>query len=177
MGPMPRPTYAEVAARPLTNKDRRIPNEVLLIRMRRRSTRRGTCLEYDGLIFDGVRYAPAHEAAWRARYGKVPEDHTVYQRCDNTKCWQPLHLWTGTEHDKERDAMQKKIRARRPPKTVVSKMRGSLHAKAKLTEKQAREIKSAKDTGIKGTYLAAQHGISPELVYGIWSGRNWGWLT
>lgn len=178
----------------ITNKDRRVPYEVLLIRLKRRSSRSKThsydgvrCLEFNGSrdgggygkAYNGVRQEAPHRTSWKIHKGAIPEGHDVLHHCDNPPCWEKTHLWTGTPDDNMKDKMRKrrggheKLRGRKRPGTGV---KGELHPKAVLTEAAAREIKSAKDTGMKGTYIARKYGCSRSLVYGIWSGDNWAWL-
>lgn len=73
---------------------------------------------------------------------------------------------------KGRSGMEKQRGKKKP----APHLRGDKHPKAVLTEAAAREIKSAKNTGLKGTYIARKYGCSRSLVYGIWSGDNWAWL-
>jgi len=191
MGPMPRwKSMLEYVTR-----DRRVPPEVLNIRLKRRSARSKTvkyagvyCLEFNGSrdgggygkAYNGLGQEGTHRISWKIHKGPIPEGHDVLHHCDNPACWEPLHLWTGTHRENMLDKMRKgrsgneKRRGRKGPLLGV---RGERHPASVLTEEQAREIKSAKDTGMKGTYVARKYGVSRSLVYGIWSGDNWGWLT
>lgn len=185
---MPRPTHAALAARPLSNTLRRVPNEVLLIRLKRRSRRAKAsfdgihCLEFmwqgqePAYAHDGRRYETLPVLSWKIHKGPIPEGHDVQHYCGSPQCWEPKHLWSGTPDEARRYRMAKTRRLKLRKPRPASKLRGTNHPHALLTEKQARSILSAKPTGIKGTHLAAQYDVSPELVYGIWSGRNWGWL-
>jgi hypothetical protein len=54
--------------------------------------------------------------------------------------------------------------------------RGGKNAMAKLTEAQAREIKSRRATGESGRSLAREFNISEQTVALIKTGKQWGWL-
>lgn len=54
--------------------------------------------------------------------------------------------------------------------------RGQRNGQAKLTESQAREILSLKDGGLLHKEVAAEFGISRELVGRIWRRQIWEWL-
>jgi hypothetical protein len=54
--------------------------------------------------------------------------------------------------------------------------RGSRNARAKLTEAQAREIKTRRAAGESGRSLAREFNISEQTVACIKTGRQWGWL-
>lgn len=51
---------------------------------------------------------------------------------------------------------------------------GAEHKLAKLTEEEVTDIFLRRHSA---KYYINKYGISKALVYGIWSGRNWGWFT
>ncbi len=83
------------------------------------------CHEWTGLLdADGyarlrgngsIKYGRrAYRAQWIRKKGPVPEGHHVLHRCDNRKCVNIRHLWTGTNQD-NRDDMFKKGRQKWSP--------------------------------------------------------------
>jgi hypothetical protein len=132
-----------------------------------------------GRLWNGLAHEYTHRISYRVNVGPVPEGHDVLHHCDVTACWEPSHLWTGTHADNMADREAKgrnggwKLKGR---KTGPSHQRGVKHKLSKLTEVQAREIKR-REGKEKGTYLAARMGVSPSLVYAVWAGRSWAWLS
>lgn len=139
---------------------------------------------------NGIASEYVHRMSYRIHKGLVPAGLDVLHHCDTTSCWEPSHLWTGTQGDNNRDC-HAKGQTRGP-----SHQRGALHAKAKLTEAQARRIKQMATANprrlpsnmtigsinTRGGYrlnvasLARHMEVSESLVRGVISGRNWAWL-
>lgn len=91
----------------------------------------------------------AHRVYYEKFVGPIPEGFDVHHKCEVRACVNPDHL---------------EPMARRPHRR--------LDRRTKLTLELAREIKNAPRT-ISQRKLAKQYGVSPELVYGIRSGRKW----
>ena len=94
----------------------------------------------------------------------VPDGKFVCHSCDNPSCVNPEHLWIGDALSNVDDMIAKGRRVSPPP------MRGTDHPKNKISEKTARAIKNALGTGKD---IAAAHGVSRSLVYGIKRGTHW----
>ena len=84
------------------------------------------CLEWQraryrsgyGAVSDGKRTRRVHRVAWERLHGSVPDGQKVLHRCDNPPCFEPTHLFIGTQADNVRD-MWAKGRAR-PRRTKVT---------------------------------------------------------
>lgn len=135
-----------------------------------------------GRLWNGTALEDTHRMSYRLNVGPIPPDYDVLHHCDVTSCWEPTHLWLGTQADNNRDRDAKgrnggrKLRGREcGPSTI----RGARHPRAKLDEDKARFIlHSAKtDPQLNVSALARELGVSESLVRGVISGRNWAWLS
>ncbi len=92
--------------------------------------------------------------------------------CDNPGCVNPRHLSSGSQFDNMRDMTQK---GRRATGSKVAN-RGHLHPQSKLTEAQAREIRTRANAGELGRLLAKEFGISQNIVSKIKLKRSWKYI-
>lgn len=86
----------------------------------------------------------------------------VLHRCDNPRCINPDHLFTGTQADNMHDKVAK---GRQP--------RGSLAGGSKLTAADVLEIRRLCGT-MPQTRIAERFGICQQTVSDIKRGRRWG---
>lgn len=125
-------------------------------------------------IDKGHRNVAVHRvAAWLWLGFDLASSLKVLHRCDNPPCFNPEHLFIGTNADNTAD-MVAKGRARNNPH------RGEAHASHVLTEDQVREIRARTDAvgharGIYST-LAREYGVSHVLVSRIARRLNWAHL-
>lgn len=103
-----------------------------------------------------------HRIAWVFSIGKIPDGMKVLHYCDNRRCCNPKHLFLGTQADNIRDMCDKS----RQPK-------GETQGKAKLTEKQVKEIRYLYDLGYKQKELAFKFGVVQQTVSNIIREYNW----
>lgn len=120
-----------------------------------------TGMGYGAFLVDGkLKYA--HRIAWELLKGSIPAGLNVLHNCptgDNPLCCNPAHLFLGTQGENNTD------RAR--------KMRGN---KNKLTADQVTEIYALRGK-LTPTEMARKVGISRTVVWNIWHGKAWRWLT
>lgn len=79
--------------------------------------------------------------------------HCVCHRCDNRKCCNPAHLFSGTHKENMAD-MKAKGRARSP--------KGGASGNAILTEDEVRQIRTLRLTGISYAQLGRNFGVSKD---------------
>jgi hypothetical protein len=105
----------------------------------------------------------AHRIAWELTFGGIPTGLCVCHRCDVRNCVNPAHLFIGTHGDNNRDARDK-------GRGVYPK--GEHHGRAKLTERQVREIRSR---AYRGNYsaLGREFGVSVQTIHQIVLGLKW----
>lgn len=105
------------------------------------------------------RRARAPRVAWELYIGPIPPKQCVLHHCDNPKCVRPSHLFLGSVCDNNQD------RARKGRSAVnIYPLPGERNPHAKLTNRQAQEIRFKYQTGLTQTALAAQYGLSQVAV-------------
>lgn len=72
-----------------------------------------------GSMIEGGNSVYAHRASWIVNHGPIPEGHVVCHKCDNPACFNPDHLWIGSDAENTQDRVQKKrTRADRAQKLI-----------------------------------------------------------
>lgn len=114
----------------------------------------------------------AHRYAYTLLVGPIPKGKQVCHRCDNPPCVNPRHLWLGTNAENNRDSWAK---GRQPSRAVPRHSRyGEKAPRAKLTNKQAREIRSRyKKDGITQAALGREYGISGSAICNLIHGKTY----
>ncbi len=87
-----------------------------------------------GVIYFAKRQWYAHRLAFWWVYGKDPGGLQVCHACDVRNCYEPSHLFLGTNADNHADMMAKGRNNHGPVR------RGETHPMAKLSESQVAEV-------------------------------------
>lgn len=94
-----------------------------------------------------------------------PRDPThVLHKCDNRKCCNPNHFFLGSYTDNQLDAYSKKRK---------TQPRGGYHTNAKLTNDQAKEIRTRYASGELQIPLAKAYGVSQRAISLIVRGETY----
>jgi hypothetical protein len=109
-----------------------------------------------------------HRVAYEHFKGESAEGKLVCHTCDNPKCFNPGHLFLGTNKENMQD-MIKKGRKRTT--------KGEESVNAVLTEEQVLEIIEKRNVqGMKLSDIAAEYGISFQHVSTLAKGQAWAHL-
>lgn len=106
----------------------------------------------------------AHRAAYIVWKGHIPEGFHVCHSCDNRRCFNPNHLWLGTDQDNVNDCKNKGRRAN---------LKGEAHGMAKLTKREVIEIRLKRESGVSLKYLSSVYGVSVSQINSICKRRTW----
>ena len=112
-----------------------------------------------GQINIGVKLYFVHRLAFEAFFGTIPGGLFVLHHCDNRACFNPSHLFTGTQKDNVQDCLRKG------------------RCKRKLTDAEVLAIRSEHESGdASKEAIARRYGISPRQVGKILTREAWGYL-
>lgn len=95
----------------------------------------------------------AHRVSWEIHNGPIPDGMNVCHECDNPPCWNPAHLFVGSDADNMADKVAK---GRQP--------RGETNGNARITEAQVIQIRALRASGYQQQELADMFGISQPTV-------------
>ena len=132
---------------------------------------------YGNIRFRG-KAAIASRVSYILHNGIIPDNLWVLHKCDNPPCVNPSHLFLGTKSDNAHDRDKKgrtatgkrNGRHTRPESTV----RGEDSGRAKLTEKQVKEIRQRYAEGsISMRKLGNEYNISHTQVRYLVDGASW----
>lgn len=118
-----------------------------------------------GLLNIKGRMIQAHRFSYELANGPIPEGQYVLHKCDTPACVNPGHLFLGTQTDNMVDKIAK-----------GRVLRGERCVRSKLTEAQARKIKSLA-WQVPSPLLAKEYGVGPGTIRAIWKGRSWKHLS
>jgi len=120
------------------------------------STRRGYGRMIIGSRSDGSRRnAGVHVVSFIEHGGALGDGHDVCHSCDNRRCFNPAHLFSGTRKDNIQDAITKGRFVYLPI------MIGERHVRAKLSDAQVGAIRKSTESS---RAEAKRYDISPSYV-------------
>jgi hypothetical protein len=115
-----------------------------------------------GSLTDGSRHTvTASRASYETFVGPIPEGLVICHKCDNPKCINPEHLFTGTFKDNYDDMVAK---------GRVNKARGSRIGISKLTESQVIQIRKSRKSLAQ---LATVYGVTENTIRRILNRELW----
>jgi hypothetical protein len=110
-----------------------------------------------------------HRWAWRLWRGGLYGLHVLH-RCDNRACFNPDHLYLGTQAENARDAIERGEMTPPDWRARRNTARGERHGFAKLTEAQARAILTDPRPAAR---VAPEYGVCAETIRRIRAGAAW----
>ncbi len=119
---------------------------------------------YGQLRGNNVKLVKAHRFSYILANGEIPKGMCVLHTCDNPPCCNPDHLFLGTHADNSQDKVNKGRQ---------SKLKGERAGRAKLTDKNVREIRSLIAKGWVYTRIARRFGVGKSTIGYIGTGETW----
>ena len=105
-----------------------------------------------------------HRVVYEQVVGPIPPGLHVLHKCDNRKCFNPRHLFTGTHQD-NMDDMRAKGRFKHPI--------GEGMGMKKLTAADIPEIRRRSTLGETQKSIAASYHVDPSAISNVVRRRNW----
>lgn len=118
---------------------------------------------YGQVTYEG-KHQLLHRLIWEKTYGAIPDGMYVLHHCDKPACYEPLHLWLGSNDDNMRD----KVLKGRSSINI-----GSAHPSAILTEDDVMAIKLSLACGNRVSEVASDYGVSKYVISDIKRGKTW----
>jgi len=105
-----------------------------------------------------------HRISYEAFVGPIPVNTKVLHKCDVKSCFNPAHLFLGTQKDNVRD-MDRKNRRNAPV--------GEQHYKAKLTNRDVLSIRKQRKLGASLSSLSQKYNVSSGHISLICLKKTW----
>lgn len=103
-----------------------------------------------------------HRLMYEITRGSIPKGNFICHKCDNPRCINPAHLFTGTHNDNMKDA------------SVKGRMNlGENHGSSKLTAKDILLIREMLNAGEKQSDIAQHFGVCQTNISHINLGKSW----
>jgi len=119
---------------------------------------------YGRMDYHGKKFL-THRLVYELTYGSIPDNLCVLHHCDNPKCCNPTHLFSGTVDDNIRDKIQKKRQ---------SGAIGNKNSHCKINDLDVIQIKLLYASGkYYQRELAIQFGITQSTISAIIRGDLW----
>ena len=110
----------------------------------------------------------AHRASFIIHKGPIPDGCVICHSCDNRKCCNPNHLWSGTQKENLQDMFNKNRDAKSKPKGSCQN-----HPRAKLKNTDIDIIKNEYKSGISSRIIAKKYNVSKRTILNVVQGKNW----
>jgi hypothetical protein len=131
---------------------------------------KGECWEWTGgknrsgygKFYRDGKHIAAHRASFELFKAELPSGKFICHSCDNPWCVNPLHLWPGTPKENMKDMVIKKRHAY-----------GERSKKAKLTEKEVKEIFELSKMGITQKELSKRFLVGTTTIFQILHKKTW----
>lgn len=119
-----------------------------------------------GSRFDGTRRtASAHRLSFEVFNGAIPDGHEICHKCDNRKCINPEHLFSGVRQDNVNDREKK-------GRNITHS--GESNPAAKLTKSKVLKIRQRKaQEMVSFEQLAKEYGVAKRTIQRAVSGETW----
>lgn len=151
----------------------RSDDEVRALILSRRSIGSGGCWNYTGAIQAGrcggygtIDYrgktCRVHRIAYLLLVGSIPDGLCVLHHCDNRRCFNPEHLFLGTQAENMADQVSK-----------ARQVRGEDMHTAKLTEDDVHAIRLRHRAGTPIGTLAREYGLSWNGMAAVVRRKSW----
>jgi hypothetical protein len=119
-----------------------------------------------GMIRLNGKMKAIHRISCELHHGPIPPGHNVLHKCDVPWCWNPEHIWAGTQQENILD-MYRKGRG--------NNFKGEDHPHARLVEEDIHEIRRKvyfeRRTKVS---LAKEYGVSDVTIANIAKFKKWG---
>ena len=113
----------------------------------------------------------AHRVAYEAHYAEpIPERLVVCHTCDNRECFNPAHLFLGTQAENMADCVRKGRQGARGPKPKIPRLADLPSKPQRIPEGTIRVAKELLADGISQRNVARLLGISNGSVANIAQG-------
>lgn len=109
-----------------------------------------------------------HRISYELHHGPIPDGMDVCHRCDNPPCWNPDHIWAGSNHENRLDSARKGRTNRNLPWA-----RGENNVTAKLTWVKVDKIRALIAAGKSNKDIAERYGVRPGTIGFIRNGATW----
>jgi HNH endonuclease len=119
-----------------------------------------------GMIRVDGKMRGVHRVSHELHHGPIPPGLNVLHKCDVPRCWNPQHIWAGTQQENMVD-MYRKGRRKLP--------KGEGHPQSRLTEEQIHEIRDK--VLLKGRSklsVSREYGVSDVTIGKIATFKKWG---
>lgn len=108
----------------------------------------------------------AHRLSYELSTGDILKEKKCCHRCDNPKCVNPSHLFSGTQLDNIRDALKK-------GRFYTGDHKGELNGRSKLSTPQVKCIRELSKAGSTCVFLGKIFRVAHSTVNRISTGKYW----